>query len=34
MPLHLTSLPGVFEKLINLPKIKEYEVRQDTFTLR
>ena len=33
MPLNLTSLPGVFEKLINLPQIREYDVKQDSFTV-
>jgi len=33
LPLNLVSLPGVFEKLINLPKIREYEIRHDTFTV-
>jgi aminoglycoside/choline kinase family phosphotransferase len=33
IPLNLTSLPGVFEKLIKMPKIKEYEVKHDTFTV-
>jgi len=33
LPLKLTSLPGVFEKLIRLPKIKEYEISHDTFTV-
>jgi aminoglycoside/choline kinase family phosphotransferase len=33
MPLNLVSLPGVFERLINMPKIKEYEINHDTFTV-
>jgi aminoglycoside/choline kinase family phosphotransferase len=33
IPLHLTSLPAVFEKLINLPRIRDYEVRHETFTV-
>jgi aminoglycoside/choline kinase family phosphotransferase len=33
LPLTLVSLPGVFEKLINLPKIKEYAISHDSFTV-
>ena len=33
IPFHLSSLPGVFEKLINLPQVKTYEVKQDVFTI-
>ena len=33
MPLNLKSLPQVFERLIRLPKIKEYETRHDSFTI-
>jgi aminoglycoside/choline kinase family phosphotransferase len=33
IPLNLTSLPGVFEKLITLPRLKDYEVKQDIFTI-
>jgi hypothetical protein len=33
MPLGLVSLPSVFEKLIQLPRIKEYEISHDSFTV-
>jgi aminoglycoside/choline kinase family phosphotransferase len=33
MPLDLVSLPSVFEKLIQLPRIKEYEISHDSFTV-
>ncbi|HLO57227.1 MAG TPA: RNase adapter RapZ [Bacteroidales bacterium] len=33
LPLHLTSLPHVFDKLMNLPQVKSYEVRPDEFTI-
>jgi aminoglycoside/choline kinase family phosphotransferase len=33
LPLNLVSLPSVFEKLIRLPKIKEYEINHDSFTV-
>ena len=33
IPLNLKSLPGVFEKLINLPQVKDYEVKQDILTI-
>jgi|WetSurSiteA1Bulk_404760.scaffolds.fasta_scaffold00024_23 aminoglycoside/choline kinase family phosphotransferase len=33
LPLDLVSLPGVFEQLIDLPKIKDYEIKHDTFTV-
>lgn len=33
IPFHLTSLPGIYEKLINLPLVKTYEVKQDIFTI-
>jgi aminoglycoside/choline kinase family phosphotransferase len=33
IPLNLTSLPAVFEKLINLPRVRDYEVKQDIFTI-
>ena len=33
LPLDLTCLPEVFERLISLPKIKEYEISHDTFTV-
>lgn len=32
-PLKLVSLPGVFEKLINMPKIREYDVKHESFTV-
>jgi aminoglycoside/choline kinase family phosphotransferase len=33
IPINLTSLPGVFEKLINQPQIKDYIVKPDIFTV-
>jgi aminoglycoside/choline kinase family phosphotransferase len=33
LPLHLSSLPGVFERLIGLQKIQEYVIQHDTFTV-
>jgi hypothetical protein len=33
IPLNLTSLPGVFEKLINLPQAKSDQINQDVFTV-
>ena len=33
IPLNLISLPGVFEKLIALPRVKDYEVKQDILTI-
>jgi RNase adaptor protein for sRNA GlmZ degradation len=33
LPLNLSCLPDVFERLINLSKIKEYEISHDTFTV-
>jgi len=33
IPLILNSLPGVFEKLVKLPQVKTYEVKQDVFTI-
>jgi aminoglycoside/choline kinase family phosphotransferase len=33
IPLNLASLPGVFEKLISMPQIKEYDIKHDTFTV-
>jgi aminoglycoside/choline kinase family phosphotransferase len=33
IPLNLTSLPGVFEKLINLPQVETTELKQDEFTI-
>jgi aminoglycoside/choline kinase family phosphotransferase len=33
VPLNLKSLPGVFEKVISLPQMKEYEVKQDALTI-
>jgi aminoglycoside/choline kinase family phosphotransferase len=32
-PLKLVSLPGVFEKLVRMPKIREYDVKHDSFTV-
>jgi hypothetical protein len=32
-PLKLASLPGVFEKLIHVPGIMDYETRHETFTV-
>jgi aminoglycoside/choline kinase family phosphotransferase len=33
IPLKLKSLPGVFEKLITLPQVKDYVVKQDVLTI-
>ena len=33
MPLNLVSLPGVFEKLISMPQIREHVVQQDMLTV-
>jgi aminoglycoside/choline kinase family phosphotransferase len=33
IPLNLVSLPGVFRKLSGLPKIQQYDVKQETFTI-
>jgi aminoglycoside/choline kinase family phosphotransferase len=33
MPLNLVSLPGVFEKLAGMPKIQEYDVKHEVFTV-
>jgi aminoglycoside/choline kinase family phosphotransferase len=33
IPLKLISLPTVFKRLINLPQVKTYEVKQDVFTV-
>ncbi len=33
IPLKLASLPGVFEKLINMPKIREYDLKHESFTV-
>ncbi len=32
-PLKLASLPGVFEKLIKMPKIREYDVKHESLTI-
>ena len=33
IPLNLASLPGIFEKLIDMPKIRQYDVKHETFTV-
>jgi aminoglycoside/choline kinase family phosphotransferase len=33
IPLNLASLPSVFEKLAGMPKIREYDIRHETFTV-
>jgi aminoglycoside/choline kinase family phosphotransferase len=33
LPLNLVSLPGVFEKLINLPHARNHEVKKDMLTI-
>jgi aminoglycoside/choline kinase family phosphotransferase len=34
LPLKLTALPGIFEKLASMRKIQEYEVVHDSFTIK
>jgi aminoglycoside/choline kinase family phosphotransferase len=33
IPLKMNSLPGIFEKLINMPKIRQYDVKHESFTV-
>lgn len=33
IPLNLTSLPGVFERLMALPQLKSHEINKDIFTI-
>lgn len=33
IPLNLKSLPGVFDKLISLPRVRDYEIKKDILTV-
>jgi aminoglycoside/choline kinase family phosphotransferase len=33
IPLNLVALPHVFEKLVGMPKIREYDIKHETFTV-